>query len=108
MLKEVGSSGQISLGKKFAGKLYDMQFLETGEVRLKPMKAVEDLSAQPSNSQERSLRRPSTYKADTNEQALWEQDNKCAIEAFNQRIEAIGSPAMRHQAWRGASRKQAA
>lgn len=40
MLKEVGASGQISLGKKFAGQLFDVHFLETGEVKLAPMRVI--------------------------------------------------------------------
>ena len=40
MLKEVGTSGQISLGKKYAGQLFDMVFYPDGRVELVPMKAV--------------------------------------------------------------------
>ena len=40
MLKEVGASGQISLGIKFAGQLFDMVFYPDGRVELVPMKAV--------------------------------------------------------------------
>lgn len=40
MLKEVGASGQISLGKKYAGQLFDMVFAPDGRVELVPMKAV--------------------------------------------------------------------
>ena len=40
MLKEVGASGQISLGKKYAGQLFDMQTAEDGSLRLTPVKVV--------------------------------------------------------------------
>ncbi len=40
MLKEVGTSGQISLGKKFAGQLFDVQFLDTGAVQMLPVRIV--------------------------------------------------------------------
>ena len=40
MLKEVGASGQISLGKKYAGQLFDVVFAPDGRVELVPMKAV--------------------------------------------------------------------
>lgn len=40
MLKEVGASGQISLGKKYAGQLFDLVFYPDGRVELVPMKAV--------------------------------------------------------------------
>lgn len=40
MLKEVGASGQISLGKRFAGQLFDMQIAVDGAVTLLPVKVV--------------------------------------------------------------------
>ena len=40
MLKEVGASGQISLGKKFAGRLFDVVIHEDERFELFPMKAV--------------------------------------------------------------------
>lgn len=45
MLKEVGSSGQISLGKRFAGQLYDVSFLDSGEVSMKPVRLVSAIQA---------------------------------------------------------------
>jgi hypothetical protein len=50
MLKEVGTSGQISLGKRFAGQLFDVQFLETGVVQMLPVRVV---SAIESTNQEK-------------------------------------------------------
>ena len=44
MLKEVGASGQISLGKKYAGQLFDVVFASDGRVELVPMKAVPTVS----------------------------------------------------------------
>jgi len=46
MLKEVGASGQISLGKKYAGQLFDVVFAPDGRVELVPMKAVPVLKAE--------------------------------------------------------------
>ena len=40
MLKEVGASGQISLGKKYAGKLFDLQTQEDGSIVMRPVKVV--------------------------------------------------------------------
>ena len=40
MLKEVGASGQISLGKKYAGQLFDMQIGADGSVQLTPVQVV--------------------------------------------------------------------
>lgn len=111
LLKEVGASGQISLGKSFVGKLFNMQKLESGEVRLLPMRAVQDLKAddvaqpatqteQPTQDAVRSFRRPAELQALLSERDRWEQSNAQAIEAFNTRIAEIGSPAMRMHAWR--------
>ncbi|MDO5691384.1 MAG: hypothetical protein Q4G70_02745 [Pseudomonadota bacterium] len=40
MLKEVGASGQISLGKRFAGQLFEMVIHPDERVELIPMKLV--------------------------------------------------------------------
>jgi hypothetical protein len=40
MLKEVGASGQISLGKKFAGQLFDMEIQPDGCIVMRPVKVV--------------------------------------------------------------------
>ena len=40
MLKEVGASGQISLGKRYAGQLSDVVFYLDGRVEMVPMKVV--------------------------------------------------------------------
>ena len=40
MLKEVGASGQISLGKKYAGQLFDLQMAGDGSLKLTPVKVV--------------------------------------------------------------------
>lgn len=40
MLKEVGASGQISLGKKYAGQLFDMDIQPDGCIVMRPVKVV--------------------------------------------------------------------
>jgi hypothetical protein len=47
MLKQVGTSGQISLGKKYAGQLFDMQTAANGVVTLTPVKVVPEVPAGP-------------------------------------------------------------
>ena len=96
MHKEVGSSGQISLGKKFAGQLFDVQYLETGAVHMLPVRVIPDVT--PINAERRFSRLPQPLGANTREQ--WEQDNAPAIAAFNLRMEQMGSPAQRLHAWR--------
>ena len=122
MLKEVGASGQISLGKKYAGRLFDVVFYPDGRVEMVPMKAV------PTVGQSLDFQHPAaaaatlhagqentaTYRVGdgwltperlaartaacerTPEQLnaardKFEEDNKDAIEAMNQRIAKVGS-----------------
>jgi hypothetical protein len=40
MLKEVGTSGQISLGKKYAGQLFDVAVQQNGSIIMNPVKVV--------------------------------------------------------------------
>ena len=96
MLKEVGTSGQISLGKKFAGQLFDVQFLDTGAVHMLPVRVVPNIA--PTQADRRLAR--SSQRADRASREQWEQDNAQALAAFNQRMEDIGSPAQRLHAWR--------
>jgi len=44
-LKTVGASGQISLGKKYSGKHFDVVFHDDGSVQLNPMKVVPEVRA---------------------------------------------------------------
>ncbi|MDO9167251.1 MAG: hypothetical protein Q7U13_14205 [Rhodoferax sp.] len=120
MLKEVGASGQISLGKKYAGQLFDMQIAADGAVTLTPVKVVplthavqEELAVYKVNpaavadgyyTPERMARRAAAAaRSPTETQALhvkWEEDNKDAIEAMNKRVSKIGSMARRIHEWR--------
>lgn len=45
MLKMVGNSGQLSLGKKYAGKYFKVEHQSDGAVLLRPMKVVPDAEA---------------------------------------------------------------
>ena len=40
MLKEVGASGQISLGKKYAGQLFELDVQANGDILMRPVKVV--------------------------------------------------------------------
>ena len=40
MLKQVGSSGQLSLGKKFAGRYFQVEPQDDGVLMLRPMQVV--------------------------------------------------------------------
>lgn len=108
MLKEVGASGQISLGKKYAGRLFEMQVAEDGCVTLSPVQVVplveEELARYGVNvaTAGRRLRPsgPRTERDPVAAHAQWEADNRDAIEAMDQRLATIGSMAQRVQAWR--------
>ena len=131
MLKEVGTSGQISLGKKYAGQLFDVVFYPDGRVELVPMKAVPTVreatvQTEPSTdasashrvqeeappyrvgdgwlTPERLARRKAAYERTPEEfdaaRNKWEEENKDAIEAFNERARKIGSMARRIHEWR--------
>ena len=133
MLKEVGASGQISLGKKYAGQLFDVVFAPDGRVELVPMKAVPTVNesaafqypaAVPAPQHrvqdvaasyrvgdgwltpERLAARKAAYERTPEEfnaaRDKWEEENKDAIEAMNQRIEKIGSMGRRMYEWRKA------
>ena len=133
MLKEVGASGQISLGKKYAGQLFDVVFYPDGRVEMVPMKAVPTVgdaatfqypaAAPPAQhivqetvatyrvgdgwlTPERLAARKAAYERTPEEvnaaRDKWEEANKDAIEAMNQRIAKIGSMGMRVYEWRKA------
>jgi hypothetical protein len=120
MLKEVGASGQISLGKKYAGQLFDMRIAPDGAVTLIPVKVVPMAQEEPATyavtaaesangwlTPERVARRSATAARSPKERETarnqWEAENKDAIEAMNQRITKIGSPARRIHEWRKAT-----
>lgn len=126
MLKEVGASGQISLGKKYAGQLFDVQTAADGTITLQPVKVVpmvqEEapayLTPSPSASgdgwltPERLARRAAAAARSPAEmeaaRTQWEEENKEAIAAMNQRMAKIGSMARRIHEWRKAKTQQAA
>jgi hypothetical protein len=45
MLKMVGTSGQLSLGKQYAGRYFEMEVLEDGGILLKPMRVIPEADA---------------------------------------------------------------
>jgi hypothetical protein len=117
MLKEVGASGQISLGKKYAGQLFDLQTLEDGSIVMRPVKVVpvshpvqeERATGDGWLTPERMARRAAAAARSPAEKEAartqWEEDNKEAIEAFNARAKKIGSMARRIHEWRKAQQQ---
>lgn len=47
MLKTVGISGQLTLGKKYSGRHFELEELANGELVLRPVRLVRDAAAQP-------------------------------------------------------------
>lgn len=45
MLKMVGASGQLSLGKQFAGRYLEVEVLDDGAILLKPMRVIPEADA---------------------------------------------------------------
>lgn len=78
MLKEVGASGQISLGKKYAGQLFDLQTLADGRIVLQPMQVV---PATPASVQEE----PARYGAGMPPAAAsaWARQHATEIDQYN-------------------------
>lgn len=42
MLKTVGASGQVTLGKKYSGRHFEVEELASGELLLRPVRLVRD------------------------------------------------------------------
>lgn len=45
MLKSVGSSGQLTLGKRYAGRYFEIEERPNGELLLRPVKVVSDTAS---------------------------------------------------------------
>ena len=93
MLKEVGASGQISLGKKYAGRLFEVIVHPDDRFELVPMKAVpqnrpRQAEPQPVQAADGWLP-PGGYLASTQ----WALDNRQALEAYAGRISEEGTAA---------------
>jgi hypothetical protein len=90
MLKEVGSSGQISLGKKHAGKLYEVTAHEDGRFELIPVRVV-PTATPPARLVEApdGWVPPGGYDGCTQ----WALDNRAALEQHAAQIETAGTAA---------------
>ncbi len=97
MLKEVGASGQISLGKRFAGQLFEVTFHSDGRVEMLPMRAVPVRRAVAGSEVPApdAWLPPGGYTACN----AWALENRPALEAYAQRIEQDGTAAEQLQAF---------
>ena len=91
MLKEVGSSGQISLGKKFAGRLFEVVAHPDDRFELIPMKAVPQVAlAHPRKIKAADGWLPPGGYAHCNQ---WALDNRAGLEVYAQRVAEQGTAA---------------
>jgi hypothetical protein len=105
MLKEVGTSGQISLGKKFAGQLYDAVFHQDGRVELLPMKVVPAVPAMPQVREDvatYAVKEPerATATLSTAENRQWVADHSAEIAKYNAWASTREPYAQRVRRWR--------
>ena len=97
MLKEVGASGQISLGKRFAGQLFDVVFHPDGRVEMLPMRAVPArLPVVAADVQAPDGWLPPGGYSSSN---AWALENRAALDAYAQRVDRDGTAAEQMQAW---------
>ncbi len=94
MLKEVGTSGQISLGKKYAGQLFEVAVQPDGSIVMKPVKVVpvtpsvqESQAAYGQSKQNKAAGQASREWADANATSI-DQYNAWASqrEPYSQRV----------------------
>jgi len=91
MLKEVGTSGQISLGKRLAGQLFDVVFHPDGRIEMLPMRAVAVAREVPPvfGVALDGWKPPGGYEGCSQ----WALDNRAALEDYAQGIERNGTAA---------------
>ena len=83
MLKQVGASGQLSMGKHLAGKYFQMEAQEGGVFTLRPMKVIPEADAW--------LHTPE-MRANLKQADAWMKKNPPAetdMKKFNAKIESI-------------------
>ncbi len=91
MLKEVGSSGQISLGKNFAGRLFEVVVHPDERIELIPMKLIPHAASVQSRDVATAdgWLPPGGY-AHCNQ---WALDNRAALDAHARRVADQGTAA---------------
>ena len=81
MLKEVGTSGQISLGKKYAGQLFEVVVQPGGSIVMNPVKVVPaTLVAHESQAKSGVAGQGIVQAAATRE---WANENAANIDQYN-------------------------
>jgi hypothetical protein len=105
MLKEVGASGQISLGKRYAGQLFDMQISADGAMTLTPVKVVPVATAAQEESAVYQIAPAKASGADsaaTQAHATreWADAHAAQIDQYNEWVSAREPYSQRVRRWR--------
>lgn len=90
MLKEVGASGQISLGKRFAGQLFEMVVHPDQRVELIPMRLVPGAHAERAAAAPDVSWLPPGGYGSTN---AWALENRQALEDYADEVARHGTAA---------------
>lgn len=104
MLKQVGQSGQISVGKRHAGKLFQLVAHADGRLELIPMTLVtsrlrpDHVEGRPASSLS-GWRPPGGYEHANS----WAVENRAALEAYAREIDTHGTAAEQLQQFLDAS-----
>lgn len=93
MLKEVGASGQISLGKKYAGRLFDVVFHEGDRFELFPMKVVPQVKPLATLLERASSTGGWLPPGGYTQCSQWALDNREALMMYAQQIDGEGTAA---------------
>jgi len=104
MLKEVGASGQISLGKRYAGQLFDMTVQPAGTIVMQPVKVV-PVATLPATVQEEAAVytvQPAPLAALQRGQATreWAESHATQIDQYNAWVLQREPYAQRVRRWR--------
>jgi hypothetical protein len=91
MLKEIGASGQLSLGKRFAKQLFDVTFHSDGRIELIPMRAVALVCPTPAAlvTAPDGWLPPGGYAGCSR----WALENRAGLDAYAERIARDGTAA---------------
>lgn len=75
MLKTVGTSGQLTLGKRYSGRHFELEELASGEIVLRPVRLVRDTAAP---SRTKSARAPAFQIAEVERLVMPSRDQRNA------------------------------
>lgn len=78
MLKTVGTSGQLTLGKKYSGKHFELEERSSGEIVLHPVRLVPDSAGSAHMRSPRAARLPAFQIAEVDAVVMPSRDRRNA------------------------------